>query len=162
MSRSTPSLHPQMPWLFAFGAVALGIGVSFLTRNLSQQTNAAIYAGIVGVAGFGSMYLTRAKLGTAILAFFAAAAVCGVLYYVIVSSLMSGATQVLTDTVSGGKAHAQGVEAGTMFGRFFGVFAAAFAFLETFLGGVIGAVAGSRMRGKVADGQPAGLARAAR
>jgi len=163
MTRSTPSLHPQMPWLFAFGAVAIGIGVGFLTRSLNPKISAAIYAGIVGLAGFGSMYLTRARLGTAILAFFVAAAACAGLYYALVSSIMGDATSVMTDAVSGGQAHEEGVKIGTTFGRFFGVFAAAIAFLETFVGGVIGAVAGSRMRAREAAGQPSPLAaRAAR
>jgi hypothetical protein len=162
-SRSLPSLHPQMPWLFAFGAVALGLAVGFLTKDLNPKISAAIYAGIVGLAGFLSMYLTRAKLGTAVLAFFVAAAACAGLYYVLVSSIMSTATSVMTDAVSGGQAHEQGKEIGTTFGRFFGVFAAAIAFLETFIGGVIGAVAGRKLRAQSEAGQPSGLAaRAAR
>jgi Na+/melibiose symporter-like transporter len=160
MSRPN-ALHPQTTWLFAFGAVAVGIGVGFLTRNLSPKISAAIYAGIVGLAGFGSMYFTRARLRDAVLAFFVAAAACAVLYYFVVSSVISGATTVMGDAVSGGQAHDQAKEAGTFFGRFFGIFAAGVAFLETLIGGIVGAIAGNKYRAQSQSGGPA-LARASR
>jgi hypothetical protein len=160
MSRPT-ALHPQTTWLFALGAVAVGIGVGFLTRGLDPKISAGIYAAIVGAAGFGSTYLTRAKVRQAVLAFFVAAVACAGLYYLVVSSVMREATVLVTDTVSGGAAHADGVKAGATFGTFFGVIAAAIAFLETLVGGIIGAVAGAKLRGE-RDAQPASsLARAA-
>lgn len=161
MSSRPNALHPQTTWLFAFGAVAVGIGVGFLTRHMSPKISAAIYAAIVGAAGFGSIYLTRARLRDAVLAFFVAAAACAVLYYFVVSSLIGGATTTLTDAVSGGQQHEQAAKMGSVFGRFFGVFAAAVAFLETLVGGIVGAVWGNKLRGKAESGQPA-LARAAR
>ena len=160
MSRPN-ALHPQTTWLVALGAVAVGIGVGFLTKGLDPKISAGIYAGIVGLAGFGSMYLTRARLRDAVLAFFVAAAACAVLYYFVVSSVIGGATTVMGDAVSGGQAHEQAKEAGTFMGRFFGVFAAAIAFLETLIGGIVGAVAGNKYRAHVESGSPS-LARASR
>jgi len=155
------ALHPSMTWLFAFGAVAIGIGVGFITRHMSPKISAAIYAAIVGAAGFGSMYLTRARLRDAVLAFFVAAVACAALYYLVVSSVIGGATTALADGVSGGQQHGQAAQMGSFFGRFFGVFAAAVAFLETLIGGIAGAIWGNKLRGKADSGQPA-LARAAR
>jgi hypothetical protein len=157
MSRPT-ALHPQTTWLFAFGAVVIGIGVGYLTRGLSPKISAGIYAAIVGLAGFGSMYLTRARLRTAVLAFFVAAVACAGLYYLVVSSVIGDTTTLMTDSMSGGQAHEQNAKIGTTFGRFFGIFAAAVAFLETLVGGVIGAIAGGKFRAQQEAGQPAALA----
>lgn len=156
---SRPSLHPQTTWLFAFGAVAIGIGVGYLARGLPQKIQIAIYGAIVGSAGFASIYLTRARLRQAVLAFFVAAVACAGLYYLLVSSLMRDATLMMTDAVSGGQAHDQGVQVSGTFGRFFGVFAAAVAFLETFIGGVAGAVFGNSLREKAPSPGLAGAAR---
>jgi hypothetical protein len=156
---SENKLSPHMTWVFAFGSIAAGIAISYALSGLGQKVTAGVYFALVALGGFASTYLTRAKIGSAIGTFLAGAAVAGVAYYLLVSYLFTTVTTVTTDVVSGGHAHAQGVDAGATMGHFFGVFIAAFVFLETAVGGIIGAVVGYKSRGKAGGAALASLAR---
>lgn len=161
-STPTSKLSPHATWIFAFAAVAAGIGASFALSGLGQKVTAAVYFAIVAIGGFGSMYLTRARMGGAVLAFLGAAVVAAVAYFFLVDHIFRTATTVMTDAVSGGQAHEQGVQAGAMFGRVFGIFVAAMVFLETSVAGVIGAFAGWKSRGQGGLAALGALAKSAR
>jgi hypothetical protein len=133
-------------WLFAIGSVALGIAAAFATQGLGPKVTSAVYAGIVGVAGFASTFATKARVRGAVGAFLFAALLAAIGYYAVVSYVFSTVTSQATDLMSNGQAHEAGVQAGTFFGRFFGAFAAIVAFLETSIVGIAGAVAGSRAK----------------
>ncbi len=139
-------LSPHTIWLFAFGSIAAGIGTSYALSGLGQKVTAAVYFGIVGLGGFLSTYLTRARVRGAVLAFLTAAAVAAVGYFMLVDHMFRTATTAMTDAVSGGAAHAQGVEAGAAFGKTFGIFVAAIVFLETIVAGIGGSIAGAKAR----------------
>jgi hypothetical protein len=160
MTTTTESkLSAHTTWLFAFGAIATGIAVSYALAGLGQKVTAAVYFGIVALGGFGSTYLTRARTGGAILAFLVGAAVAAGSYYLLVDHIFRDATTVMSDAVSGGQAHAQGVQAGAQLGKTMGIFVAAIVFLETIVAGIAGAVAGVKSRGQ---GGLAAIGRAAR
>ena len=133
-------------WLFALGAVPLGIAAAYATAGLGPKVTAAVYAGIVGLAGFASTFTTKARTRGAVLAFLVAALAAAAVYYLVVSSVFETATTTATDLASGGQAHDAGKEAGSFFGRFFGAFAAVIAFLETSIVGITGAVAGGKAK----------------
>jgi len=137
-------------WLFAFGSVALGVAASFATQGLGPKVTSAVYAGIVGIAGFASTFSTRARTRGAVGAFLVAALLAAIGCYALVSYVFSTVTSQATDLVSNGQAHEAGVQAGTLFGRFFGAFAAVVAFLETSIIGIAAAVAGSRAKAGIA------------
>lgn len=140
-------------WLFAFGAVALGVAAAYATAGMGPEVTSGVYAAIVGIAGFASMLTTRARVRGAVLAFLVAAIAAAGLYYLVVSTIMQDVTTAAADAVSGGAAHEQGKEAGTAFGRIFGAFAAAIAFLETWIVGIAGAVVGSKAKTMAQNGQ---------
>ena len=71
-------------------------------------------------------------------------------------------TSTATDLVSGGAAHAQGVEVGAKFGKTMGLFVAAMVFLETIIAGIGGAFAGAKSRGAGGFAALGALARSAR
>lgn len=148
-------------WLFSLGAVALGLGAAVATQGLGPKVTSAVYAAIVGVAGFGSTFATRARTRGAVGAFLLAALCAAVAYYAVVSYVFSTITTGMTDVVSGGQAHEAGVQAGTFFGRFFGAFAAVVAFLETSIVGISGAIVGARVKAQVAGGREIRLRAAA-
>jgi hypothetical protein len=152
---STSKLSPHLVWLFAFGAVAAGVGSSFALAGFGQKVTAAVYFGIVALGGFGSTYLTRASVTRSVLVFLGAALTAAVAYYFLVDYIFRTATTVMSDAVSGGQAHADGVKAGAVFGHFFGMFAAIVVFLETSVAGVAGVIAGR----KAAAGGIASLSR---
>ncbi len=145
---STTKLSPHTTWLFAFGSIAAGIAASYALSGLGQKVTAAVYFGIVAIGGFLSTYLTRARVRGAVLAFLTAGAAAGVAYFFLVDHIFRTATVAMSDAVSGGQAHAQGVEAGAMFGKTFGIFIAAIVFLESIVAGIGGAVAGDKSRDK--------------
>jgi hypothetical protein len=124
-------LSQHTSWLFAFGSIAAGIAVSYALAGLGQKVTAAVYFAIVALGGFGATYLTRARVGGAILTFFVAAAVAGGAYYLLVEELFSAASSKLSDV-----------------GRTMGIFVAAIVFLETLVAGIAGSVAGVAARGK--------------
>ncbi len=160
MTTTTQSkLSAHTTWLFAFGAIATGIAVSYALSGLGQKVTAAAYFAIVAVGGFLSTYLTRARTGGAILSFLVGAAVAGGAYYLLVDHLFSTATTVMSDAVSGGAAHEQGLQAGAQLGKTMGIFVAAIVFLETIVAGIGGAVAGVKTRGQTGF---AAIGRAAR
>jgi hypothetical protein len=140
-------LSPHTTWLFALGSIAAGIGASYALNGLGTKVTAAVYFGIVAIGGFLSTYLTRARVRGAVLSFLCAAAVAAVGYYFLVSNLFETTTTVMTDTVSGGAATAEGAKAGAAMGKTFGIFIAVVVFLETIVAGIGGAVAGGKARG---------------
>ena len=146
-STTKSKLSPHTIWLFAFGSIAAGIGASYALAGLGSKVTAALYFAIVAIGGFAGMYLSRAKFGGAVLAFFTVAAIAAVAYFFLVSTLFSSATVAVSDAASGGRAHAAGVEAGAVMGRTFGIFVAVIVFLETIVAGIGGAVAGAKSRG---------------
>lgn len=158
---TSPKLSPHTTWLFAFGSIACGIATSFALSGLGQKVTAAVYFAIVAIGGFAATYLTRARVRGAILAFLTAAAVAAVAYFFLVDHIFRAATTVVTDAVSGGQAHAQGVQAGAMFGRVFGLFVAAIVFLETAIAGLAGSIAGAKSRGQGGLAALGALARSA-
>jgi hypothetical protein len=147
MTTTQTKLSPHTTWLFAFGSIATGIVASYALSGLGQKVTAAVYFAIVAIGGFASTYLTRARLGGAILAFLAAAAVAAISYFFLVDHIFRDATTVLADGVSGGQAHAQGLEAGAQLGKTMGIFVAVLVFLETIVAGIAGSIAGAKSRG---------------
>ncbi|HEY4241313.1 MAG TPA: hypothetical protein VGM88_15940 [Kofleriaceae bacterium] len=147
-SNTQQKLHPHTTWLFAFGSIAAAIGATYAASGLGQKACAAIYFAIVAAGGFLATYLTRARVRLAVGAFLVAGAVAGAAYFELVNVIFKTATVVMSDAVSGGQAHAQGVEAGNFMGHFFGVFVAICVFLETIVAGIGGAVAGDKSRGE--------------
>ena len=139
-------LSPHTTWLFALGSVAAGIGLSFALQGLGQKVTAAAYFAVVAIGGFASTYLTSARVRGAVLSFLAVAAVAAVSYFFLVQHIMSTVTEVATDAVSGGAAHADGVKAGAAFGKMAGIMAGAIVFLETIVAGIGGAIAGNKSR----------------
>lgn len=162
MTTDTNKLSKHTTWLFAFGAVAAAIAASYALSGLGQKASAAIYFGVVAIGGFASTYLTRARVGGAILAFLSAAVVASGAYYVLVDHLFKAVTTTATDLASGGAAHAQGVEIGSQMGHTFGLFVAAIVFLETIVAGIGGAVAGAKSRGAGGFAALGAMARSAR
>jgi hypothetical protein len=163
MTTETQSkLSPHTTWLFAFGSIATGIVASYALAGLGQKVTAAVYFGIVAIGGFASTYLTRARTRGAVLAFLVAAVVAAGSYFVLVDHLFRAATTVMTDTVSAGQAHHQGVEAGAQLGQTMGIFVAVIVFLETIVAGIGGAVAGAKSRGAGGLAALGALAKSAR
>jgi len=158
---SNQKLSSHMVWVFALGSVAAGIGASYAASGLGQKAAAAVYFALVAVGGFGSTYLTKARVRGAVLAFFTVAAIAAVSYFFLVNSMFRTATVAVTDAASGGAAHQQGVEAGATFGRFFGIIVGAVVFLETIVAGITGAVIGDKSRGKGGIAAIQGMSRAA-
>ena len=74
-------------WLFALGAVPLGIAAAYATAGLGPKVTAAVYAGIVGLAGFASTFTTKARTRGAVLAFLVAALAAAAVYYLVVSAV---------------------------------------------------------------------------
>jgi hypothetical protein len=146
MQNLAGKLNRHTVWLFALGAVTLGIAAAFATQGLGPKVTSAVYAGIVGIAGFASTYATQARTRAAVGAFLLAGLIAAIAYYLVVSYVFSTVTTAMTDVVSGGQAHEAGKQVGTLFGRFFGAFAAVVAFLETSIVGIGAAVAGARAR----------------
>jgi hypothetical protein len=161
-TQTNTKLSPHTTWLFAFGSIAAGIATSYALSGLGQKVTAGVYFAIVAIGGFASTYLTRARVRGAVAAFLTAAAVAAVAYFFLVDHIFRAATTVMTDAVSGGQAHAQGVEAGSVFGRVFGVFVAAIVFLETTVAGIAGSVAGAKSRGGGSLAALGAMARSAR
>lgn len=148
MTTTSTKLSPHTVWLFSLGATLAGIGASYAVTGLGQKAAAAVYFGVVAIGGFASTYLTRARVRGAVLAFLTTATLAAIAYFFLVNALFQTATTVMTDAVSGGAAHAEGVQAGATFGRFFGIIVAVVVFLETVIAGIGGAVAGSKVRDK--------------
>ena len=159
---TTSKLSSHTVWLFAFGSILAGIGASYAVTGLGQKAAAAVYFALVAIGGFGSTYLTQARVRGAVLAFLTAAVVAAVSYFFLVDHIMRAATTVATDAVSNGAAHAQGVQVGATFGKTFGIFVAVIVFLETTVAGIGGAVAGGKSRGASGQAALASLARSAR
>ena len=159
---SNTKLSSQTTWLFAAASVLAGIGISYAVAGFGQKAAAAAYFAIVAIGGFASTYLTRARIGQAVLAFLAVGALAAVGYFFLVDAIFRTTTVAMTDAVSGGAAHAQGAEMGSFFGRFFGIIVAIVVFLETIVAGIGGAVAGAKSRGQAGLGALAAAAKSAR
>ena len=131
-------------WVFAVGAVLVGLGASWATAGMSSKISAAIYFGVFSLAGFAALYLTRAKTVIGVLAFILAAVASGVFFHIIVSSMISEAVTV-TATVAGGPADA-GAAMGSTMGSIMGAFAGVIVGLETLIAGLGGVIVGARQR----------------
>ncbi len=140
-------LSPHTTWLFAFGSIAAGLGISYALSGLGQKATAAVYFAIVALGGFAATYLTRARTAGAILSFTVGAAIAAATYFLLVDHLVSAATTVMSDAVSAGQAHQQGVQAGAQLGKEMGIFVAVIVFIETLVAGIGGAAAGAKARG---------------
>jgi len=151
-------LSRHTTWLFAFASIAAGIVASYVLSGFGQKVTAAVYFAIVAIGGFASTYLTRARVGGAVLAFLTAAAVAAIAYFFLVNHIFSAATTV----ASGGAATAEVTKAGATLGRTFGIFVAVIVFLETIVAGIVGAVAGSKARGQGGLAALGALAKSAR
>ena len=162
MTTEQNKLSPHTTWLFAFGAVATGIAASYALNGLGTKVTAAVYFAIVAIGGFASTYLSRARVRGAVLSFFTAAAVAAVAYFFLVSSVFEQTTTVMTDTMSGGAATAEGAKAGAAMGKTFGIFVAVIVFLETIVAGIGGAIAGGKVRGQGGLGALTAMAKSAR
>jgi hypothetical protein len=131
-------------WLFALGAIVLGIGSAWLTASMSNKISMAVYFGVFAAAGFLAILLTRSKTGVGVLAFFLAAAVSATVYFFIVSAVMADATYTMTSAVGASSGDAQQV--GSLMGKAAGWFAAAFIFLDTLVAGIGGCLFGAKQR----------------
>lgn len=159
-------LSSHMVWAFALGSVAAGIAASYAASGLGQKVTAAIYFALVGIGGFASTYLTKARVRGAVLAFLAVGVLAAVSYFFLVSSVVQQATTVMSDAVSNGQAHAQGAQAGAhqanaLAGKMFGIIVAIVVFLETIVAGIAGAVIGDKSRGQGGVAALKGMTRAA-
>jgi hypothetical protein len=139
-------LSPHTTWLFAFGAVVAGIGLSFALSGLGQKVTAAVYFAVVAIGGFASTYLTRATVRGAVLSFVTAGLVAAVAYYLLVSHVVASATTTLGTAASGGAAASEAAKAGGTFGAVFGVVAAVVVLVESLVAGIGGAIAGNKVR----------------
>jgi hypothetical protein len=155
-------LSAHTTWLFAFGSIAAGIAASYALQGLGTKVTAAVYFAIVALGGFASTYLTRARARGAVLSFVAAAAVAGVAYYMLVSSLVETTTTVMTDAASAGQATSEGAKAGATMGKTMGMFVGAIIFLETIVAGIGGALAGKKVRGQGGFAALGAMAKSAR
>lgn len=155
-------LSPHTTWLFAFGAVAVGIGASYATAGFGQKVAAAVYFAVVAIGGFASTYFTRARVRGAVLSFLTAATVASIAYFFLVDAIFSGATSAVADATQTGTAHAQTVDAGAKMGKIFGIFVAAIVFLETIVAGIGGAFAGNKVRGQGGFAALGAMAKSAR
>jgi hypothetical protein len=161
-NQTSSKLSSHTTWLFAFGAVAAGIASSFALQGLGQKVTAAIYFAVVAIGGFASTYMTKARVRGAVLSFVVAATAAAIGYFFLVDHIVSTATTVMTDTVSNGSAHEQGVQAGAAFGKTFGIFVAVIVFLESIVAGIGGAIAGDKARGQGGLAALGSMARSAR
>jgi hypothetical protein len=139
-------LSPHVVWLFAFGSIAAGIATSYALSGFGTKVTAAVYFAVVAIGGFGSTYLSRARIGGAIAAFLVAAAVAAGAYFLLVDAIFSTATTTMADAA--GAPSAESAKVGATFGRTFGIFVAAIVFLETIVAGIAGVVAGAKSRGQ--------------
>jgi hypothetical protein len=162
MTNSGKQLSSHTIWLFAFGSIAAGIAASYALSGLGQKVTAAVYFGLVAIGGFGSTYLTNARIRGGVLAFLIAGAVAGVSYFFLVDHIFRTITTATVDATSMGQAHAQGVDMGNAFGKTFGIFAGAMVFLETIVAGIGGAVAGSKAKGSGGIAALGAMAKSAR
>ena len=138
-------LSPHTTWLFAFGSIAAGIATSYALTGLGQKVTAAVYFGLVAIGGFLSTYLTRARVGGAILAFLTAGVVAAGGYYLLMSHLMGGATTAMADRVRLPSPRASG-RCRRADGPYDGHLRRGDQFLETIVAGIGGAVAGWKSR----------------
>src|SRR4051794_27151468 len=99
-NENSTKLSPHTTWLFAFGAVAAGIATSYALAGLGQKVSAAVYFAVVAIGGFGSTYMTQARVRGAVLSFFVAATAAAIGYFFLVDHIVSHGTTALTDAAS--------------------------------------------------------------
>ncbi len=147
MTEKIGKLNGNLVWLFALGAVGLGIAGAYITAGMGNTVSSAVYFGVFAVAGFAAMLLTRSKTAVGVLAFVAAAIASAVIYYFLVSSIMGEATTVMTSAVGAKSSEANMV--GGVFGTAVGLFAAGFILIASLVSGIGGCIAGARQRRKL-------------
>lgn len=135
------TMHPQLVWLFALGAVLLGGISGYVTQGASAGVASAVYFGIFSVSAFAAMALTRAKALLGVGAFLAASLCAAAGYYFMVASATAEAASQLG-------ASGEGIGAvGSVMGGFVAVIVA----LGTTVAGITGVVAGNKFRKKALE-----------
>jgi hypothetical protein len=145
MDRITGKLSPRFVWLFAAGALVLGIVAVYATAGMGAKVTAGVYGVVVAALAFASTFTTSARTRTGVLAFLLAAVAAGAIYFVLVSSVVADATTAVAGT------DAEAVAAGTAMGNFLGAFAAIVAFAETAFFGIGGVVFGAKAQNMLAS-----------
>ena len=155
-----------LAWLFAFGSVALALGVDWLgsSMHLPNSVQYGLFVAIIGAAAYLSVYLTRASTGMGILAFFVASIAFAIGTYFLVAALVAQATNALTTTVTtaagaGTDANAQQAAAafGGAFGALAGILVAVVNAVITIAAGITGAVIGGRAKKKALADAPSAM-----
>jgi hypothetical protein len=134
----TGKLNSNLVWLFALGAILLGVGGGYVTSGMGTKVSTAVFLGVFSIAGFCAAYLTQAGTGKAIGAMVLAAVGTAVIYYFVISAITAKAVDVA--------AMGQGGDAGGVMGSFFGGFAAVIVLLETLVAGIAGALVGRKAK----------------
>ncbi len=125
-------------WLFALGAVLLGIGSAYATAGLGAKVSSAIYFGVFLACGFAATVLTKAKALVCVAAFLLASIASGAAYYWVAMQAMVDATNALGAG-----------EAGGALGAAVGIFVAIVTFGVSARGGVGGVIAGHRVKKQI-------------
>lgn len=136
-------LNGNLVWVFAAGAIVLGIAAAWVTASMSNKVSAAVYFGVFAGAGFLSVFLTKSKTGVGVIAFVVAAAASALIYYIIVMSAFAEAT---TTMVTAAGAAEEAGKAGAAMGTTMGLFAAGIIFLDTLIAGIGGCIVGAKQR----------------
>lgn len=122
------TMNGGLVWIFALGAVAIGVAGGWATAGLGSTISSAVFFGAFLVAGFLGVFLTKARTGIAVLAFMAASALTAGVYYAIAAGVGTG-----QDTGA--------------LGAFLGVVLAVVALAVSMVGGISGCIAGARFKG---------------
>lgn len=130
MSEKVGTMNSGLVWLFALGAIVLGVAGAYATAGLGAKVSSAVFFFVFAGAGFGATLLTKAKTWMATAAFVLASLLSAGVYYGIASGAMSAEA---------------GAEAG-MFGAFLGAFIALITLVVSLVAGVSGCVAGARAK----------------
>jgi len=139
MNDKIGKLHAGYVWLFALGAVLLGIGGAFATAGLGAKVSSAVYFGVFLLSSFVATVFTKANVLVSLAAFLAASLVSAAAYYFVALQAVAEATQALG-----------AAEAGGAMGAAIGIFVAVVTFVVSATGGVSGTLAGIRARARLA------------
>src|SRR5262245_23135060 len=118
MQNNFGKLSSGFVWLFALGAVLVGIAGAYATADLGSTVSSAVYFGIFAIAGFAGTAFTKAKAWAGVVAFLLAASMAAGTYYWITMQAVSETAGALG-----------GGEAGGMLGAAIGIFVAAITFV---------------------------------
>ncbi len=141
MNDKIGKLNAHYVWLFALGAVLIGLGGAYATAGLGAKVSSGVYFGTFLVSSFAATALTKAKALLSLAAFLLASLLSAAAYYFIALQAVTEATQAVGV-----------VEAGGALGAALGFFVAATTFVVSASGGVGGTLAGLRARRQLAGG----------